>query len=403
MTEDGGRRDDAVGNRIVVVFHEPYLGGATRSVTRIVPILRERGWEFSFWVPRPGELFDELSAQGFDVSGAPRHVQYSVRAWRTPPGPRARARSIPPYLRRFRAFVRDRAPALVHANSILTVAEATVARRQGPAVLLHAHEMLPGGIRGNLLRRAAWRLDQVVAVSRASAAPLVWRGTRPRIVYEATPVPESPTVLRAEPRPFVVGTVAVVSTRKGSDLFVEAARRVLARSDAIRFEMVGAPNDAVERDWARALVEKAEAIGIEHRPSADTFECYRSWDAFALPSRADPFPIAMLEAMASGLPVIGTRRDGLAEQITPESGLLVEPDDPEALAGAMLSVAGKDLAERQAMGSAARERVSSNFTLERQAEAMHEAYLAAVSGRAHEYGRALPSESRAWLGRREPR
>ena len=180
------------GRRVVVVFHEPHLGGAIRSVTRIVPMLRERGWEFSFWVPRPSELFDELSGQGFDVSGAPREIQYSVRAWRTPPGPRKRATSIPPYLRRFRAFVRDRAPALVHANSILTIAEAMVARRQGPAVLLHAHEMLPGGLRGTLLRLAAWRLDQVVAVSRASASPLEWRGTAPRLVYDATPVPESP-------------------------------------------------------------------------------------------------------------------------------------------------------------------------------------------------------------------
>jgi glycosyltransferase involved in cell wall biosynthesis len=152
--------------------------------------------------------------------------------------------------------------------------------------------------------------------------------------------------------------------------------------------MVGAPNDAVERDWAQALLERAKAIGIEHRPSADTFECYRSWDAFALPSRADPFPIAMLEAMASGLPVIGARRDGLAEQITPESGVLVEPDDPEALARAMLAIAGKDRAEREAMGRAARERVASNFTLERQAEAMHEAYVAALRSRAARGGGA---------------
>jgi glycosyltransferase involved in cell wall biosynthesis len=86
--------------------------------------------------------------------------------------------------------------------------------------------------------------------------------------------------------------------------------------------------------------------------------------------------------MANGLPVIGARRDGLAEQITADSGLLVEPDDPEALAQAMLSVAGKDLAEREAMGAAARERVASNFTLERQAEAMHEAYLTAIKNRA---------------------
>ena len=364
----------------MVVFHEPHLGGATRSVTRIVPILADRGWQFSFWVDRPSELFDELTAQGFDVGGAPRHISYSARAWRLPPGPVRQARSIPPYMRRFRKFLAERSPDLVHANSIMTGAEALAARGRDRSVLIHVHEMLPGGIRGNLLRRAAWSLDQVVAVSRASAERLRWRDRSPRVVYEGTPVPERTAEIRTDPRPFSVGTVAVVSTRKGSDLYVEAARRVLSESDAIRFEMVGAPNDAVEREWALGIVSQAEAIGVEHRPRADTFERYRSWDAFVLPSRADPFPIAMLEAMATGLPVIGTRRDGLAEQITDDCGILVEPDDPEALARAITSLAGRDAGERRAMGRAARERVASMFNLDRQADAMHDAYLAALAG-----------------------
>jgi glycosyltransferase involved in cell wall biosynthesis len=377
-----GHRNDAAGRRIVVVFHEPHLGGATRSVTRIVPALAERGWKFCFWVPRPSSLFDHLVAEGYDVAGAPRQVEYSVRAWRVPPGPWARARSIPPYMRRFREFLRDRSPDLVHANSIMTVAEAMAARDRGRAVLIHVHEMLPGGLRGAFLRRAAWSLDQVVAVSGASAERLRQPGRTPRIVYEGTPVPERAADIRAEPRPFTVGTVAVVSTRKGSDLYVEAARRVLSESDAFRFEMVGAPNDAVERKWARELVARAEAIGVVHRPQADTFECYRSWDAFALPSRADPFPIAMLEAMASGIPVIGARRDGLAEQITDDCGILVEPEDPAALAQAIRSLADRAVADRQAMGHAARERVASRFNLERQADAMHDAYLAALEAAA---------------------
>lgn len=376
--DSSGRLDEAAGRRIAVVFHEPHLGGATRSVTRIVPILAARGWEFCFWVARPSELFDHLSTEGHDVAGAPRHIEYSGRAWRLPPGPAARARSIPPYLLRFRDFLRDRSPDLVHANTIMTVAEALVARACGRPALLHVHEMLPSDPRGRLLRRAAWRLDQVVAVSNASAAPLRRRGRTPRIVYEGTPVPERSAEIRADPKPFSVGTVGVVSTRKGSDLYVEAARQVLAESEAIRFEMVGAPNDAIERNWANDLVSRAEAIGVVHHPQADTFECYRSWDAFVLPSRADPFPIAMLEAMASGLPVIGTRRDGLAEQITGDCGILVEPDDPDALARAIVSLAGREASEREAMGHAARKRVASRFNLERQADAMHGAYLAAL-------------------------
>jgi glycosyltransferase involved in cell wall biosynthesis len=366
------------GRRVAVAFHEPDLGGATRSVLRIVPLLAARGWEFSFWVPRPSALYDHLEREGHDVDGAPRYIEYSLRAWRVPPGPRARVRSIPAYMRRFREFLRQRSPDLVHANSIMTIAEAAAARRAGRAVLIHAHEMLPLDPRGRAMRRVAWALGEVVAVSQASAERLRWRDRSPRIVYEGTPVPDRAASVRSDPRPFRVGTVAVVSTRKGSDIYVEAARRVLARSDAFSFEMVGPPNEAVERVWAADLLERAREIGIVHERHADTFERYRRWDAFVLPSRADPFPIAMLEAMASGLPVIGTRRDGLAEQIADGCGILVAPEDPGALADAIVALASRDPAERRAMGKAARERVASRFSLEPQAEAMHEAYLAAL-------------------------
>jgi glycosyltransferase involved in cell wall biosynthesis len=369
----------ANGRRVAVVFHEPNLGGATLSVLRIVPLLAERGWEFCFWVPRPSELHDHLAAQGHDVEGAPRYIEYSMRAWRVPPGPRARARSIPPYVRRFRQFLRKRSPDLVHANSIMTIAEAAAARTVGRRVLVHAHEMLPADMRGRLMRRAAWSLGEVVAVSRASAEPLRQPGRAPRIVYEGTSIPDPTAEIRDNPKPFAVGTVAVVSTRKGSDIYVEAARRVLAAASGLfRFEMVGPPNEAVERFWAADVLARAKEVGITYRRWANTFECYRSWDAFVLPSRADPFPIAMLEAMASGVPVIGVKRDGLAEQIAEGCGLLAEPENPGALADAIIALAGLGADERRAMAGAARERVASLFSLERQAEAMHEAYLATL-------------------------
>jgi glycosyltransferase involved in cell wall biosynthesis len=363
--------------KVVVCFHEPHLGGATRSVERIVPLLSERGWDFSFWVPKPSVLHDELASRGWDVDGAPRSVEYSVRAWRLDPGPRERISHTPAYVRRYRAFLADRRPQLVHANSILTLAEALIARRDGIPTVLHAHEMLPLDPRGWMLRRVAWRqLDAVVAVSRPCAARLAWDGRHPQIVYEGAPVPERQAELRAEPRPFTVGTVAVVSTRKGSDLFVEAARLLAARNggDAYRFEMVGGAHDAIERDWARNLLESARETGITHIPHTDVFERMRAWDAFVLPSRADPFPLSMLEAMATGLPVIGTRTDGIAEQIVPGTGMLIEPESPRALADAIAWCAAQPLATRERMGSAARARVAANFTLEHQATAIDHVY-----------------------------
>jgi len=97
-----------------------------------------------------------------------------------------------------------------------------------------------------------------------------------------------------------------------------------------------------------------------------------------LPSRQDPFPIAMLEAMAHGLPVVGTRIDGIAEQIAPTCGVLMPPESPVALADAIVALARQSVTDRAAMGAAARKRVADCFSIDRQAMQLAEAYGDAI-------------------------
>jgi glycosyltransferase involved in cell wall biosynthesis len=177
----------------------------------------------------------------------------------------------------------------------------------------------------------------------------------------------------------VVGTVGVISTRKGSDLFVEAARLVGERESGVEFRMVGAPTDALEVDWASDVLDHARSLGIAHEPRADVDARLAEWDVFVLPSRRDPFPISMLEAMGSGLPVVGTAVDGIREQITPEIGILTPPEDPRALADAIVAL-HRDPGRRSELGEAARRRALTHFSLERQAAGLDEAYQAALEG-----------------------
>lgn len=94
----------------------------------------------------------------------------------------------------------------------------------------------------------------------------------------------------------------------------------------------------------RRLQEKAQALGVEssvtftgHVPDADKADLYRAAAVYAMPSRGEGFGFVFLEAMACGVPVIASSRDGSREAVKGgELGRVVDPDDREALLSAVL-------------------------------------------------------------------
>jgi glycosyltransferase involved in cell wall biosynthesis len=358
-------------------LHEEVLGGATLSVLRCVSLLEARGWDLCFWAPRPSALYNHLVAEGREVSGGRRPVAYSLAALRLPPGPARRLAAMPGYLRSFRAYVRESGAALVHANSLTTLADAAAARAGGARVVLHLHEMAPGGRKGRAAARLARRVPhEVVAVSESSARSWAVGADVPTVVYEGCSVPTDPPPAPGG-SPLVVGTVGVISRRKGIDVFLDAAELLSKRDALVELRLVGAPTDPLDADWARHVIARAESLGVEHQLAADVGGELDGWDVFALASRRDPFPISMLEAMAHGRPVVGTRVDGIAEQITPDTGFLVEPENGAALADAISSLAELSPERRAEMGAAARRRAS-QFSVERQADALDAVWAEAL-------------------------
>lgn len=366
--------------KVLVVLHEAILGGASLSVVRLLPLLEERGWRFAFWVPKgeEGEAGRTLAEQGYPVGGRPRPIFTSLRGLRLEPGPSARLGALAPYGAAFRRFVSDLDPALIHFNSVTTLIEAlALGRRRRPSIV-HVHEMLPGGRKGRATARLAGSLfDEVVAVSQASAARF-GGPVRPRIVYESAPIPGA---ARPEPPPPLrVGSVGVISQRKGSDIYVEAARRVRERRPEIGFELVGAATDPLDAGFAQRVIAAAADAGVDYRPRADVGERMAAWHVFALPSRRDPFPIAMLEAMGLGLACVGARVDGPAEQLAGDVGLLVPGEDPAALAEAILQLDADD-GLRHSLGAAARARTLERHAPEQQAAGLDAAWRAALARR----------------------
>jgi glycosyltransferase involved in cell wall biosynthesis len=219
----------------------------------------------------------------------------------------------------------------------------------------------------------------VVAVSEAAAAPLRARGVDPRIVHPAVPEPGD-RQHRDHTGPIVVGTLGTVSSHKGSDLFVEVARRL--RDTGIEFRIAGGPIAGPERGWAERLLASARADGVVHRAWVEPYEELAEWDVLLAPSRTDAFPLAVLEAMALGVAVVGTRVGGIPEQLGQEAGLLVEPGDVDGLVAAIRRLADSP-SLRRSLGAAARRRRERLFTLELQAEQLEAAYLATMAaGRA---------------------
>lgn len=103
-------------------------------------------------------------------------------------------------------------------------------------------------------------------------------------------------------------------------------------------------------------------------------------DIAVVPSHVEPLGNATLEAMAHGRPVVGTRVGGIPEMIShQETGLLVEPHNPPDLARALERLIS-DRAERERLGSAARERCQRQFSLRAHALAAVDQYSAMLDG-----------------------
>lgn len=180
-----------------------------------------------------------------------------------------------------------------------------------------------------------------------------------------------------DPALFVVGTVGRMATVKAQALLARAFVRAIELRPALRQQlrlvMVG---DGPLRAEAQALLDAAGLAGLAWLPGerADVPDVMRALDCFVLPSLAEGISNTILEAMASGLPVLATAVGGNAELIVPgQTGELVPVADVEALAAALAGMAAnRDRAA--AMGVAGRLRVVRQFSLPAMVAAYQDLY-----------------------------
>jgi len=147
--------------------------------------------------------------------------------------------------------------------------------------------------------------------------------------------------------------------RKGLDLFVRAAARVVAQTELTPTSFVmsaghGSDAEASENEKIARLIDELDVSAhLTWLPVLDEDilpQYYNASDLFVLPSRYEPFGIVMLEAMASGIPVVSTDNGGPAEVIDDGvDGLLGNPEDSEEFATLIASLIADD-EKRSAFG-----------------------------------------------------
>jgi glycosyltransferase involved in cell wall biosynthesis len=222
------------------------------------------------------------------------------------------------------------------------------------------------------------RQDLIIAISDHIARFTVGRGVRDpakvRRVYHGIEPPLTRALEREGQRirhelgiasdAFLVGNVGRLALQKGQRHLIAAMPLLLERVPRAHAVIAGSG------DLEDYLRELSEGVGVAERvhvlgPRKDVPALMHAVDVFAMPSIWEGFGLVLLEAMAAARPIVASRVATIPEVVLDgETGVLVPPGDPLALADALSQLANQPALARQ-FGEAGRERLRAHFSLEK--------------------------------------
>ena len=348
--------------------------GGQRQVLFLARALKAKGRRFRL-VCQPGSpLHEKAAAEGLPV--LPIRMRSEL--------------DLPAVLKLARAMKREGCRlAHFHDAHAVAVGKAAAALAKVPLRIISRRVDFPVKSR----RRYVKNVDAVIAISDEVKRVLV-KGGVPAKLVEVVPsgVDFAPfrdvadrdflrRELRFRPDDYLVGIVAQLEDHKGHRYLIDATRVIKEETPRIKLIVVGSGSLEME------LSRQAQDLGVEDLVfflgfREDVPRILASLDLFVLSSHMEGLGSSILDAMAAKLPVVATRAGGIPEIVVHrETGLLVPPRSPSALAEAVLKLY-KDRKLAAALGAKGFEVVHEKFSAEAMAERIVEVYgrLAAKKG-----------------------
>lgn len=343
--------------RTLAIMHVADICGPSRSLEDGLRWLAADGGQVSVLMPGEGRLRRDLSGFARIESAAysPLMVPSTPRDWLGLGGALRRE------VRELRAAIRSLQPELVIVSSALLVSGLAAARREGVPTILYAGEVLDEPRVPSRWRSLAGRA--LISFAARSSSAVVACSDRVARQYQRTPCERVATIhppighryatgdgLRFRIRhgispdvPLVI-SVGALTHGRGQDVLIRALPAMRRRHPALELAIVGEPHPRdADRAYARELFQLADDLA----PGAVTFagfegrieDAYAAADVVVNPTRYEAFGRVAFEAMVAGRPVVSTSAGAVAELLRDGSdALLVPPDDPRAIAGAVCSL-----------------------------------------------------------------
>jgi glycosyltransferase involved in cell wall biosynthesis len=380
--------------RVLFVHHRSELGGAPASLSYLIRELDRNQFEPHIYCP-PG-----ASAELFRQSGATVHtgpVAGFTHIWASTYRGRRwllfvrELGLLPQHLLRFRRTLRRNRFELVHFNDSPLIPAAWLARREALPVVWHLRSALPGGghdRRSELVRATIRRLaTSSIAINHDIAGVFaVGAAVVPNSVdlerFRPGDQEAAKRALGLPPERPVVSYFGFIYPSKGFREFIKAAAILRDKGFAGRYLIVGGAVRGHEffqtivgrslqladltRDYEKEAKRLVEGLGltdvVRFVPfTQDTAELYRASDVVVAPSQGPELGRPVIEAAASGVPVVASgSRTGGGVVVPGQTGVLVDDFGADTLAAAVADLL-RDDQRRRALGSAARAHAETNF------------------------------------------